>query len=261
VITTIPVDEEPRALIHNSTNNKVYCANWGRPGNVTIIDGGTDSVITTITVGDDPGGLVYNPTNNKVYCANAFSRDVTVIDGAADSVITTIPTWPPGSPAGPAMLYNHINNKIYCAMAIGLCVNIIDGLSDTLVTHIGVGDGVWDLAWNPVQNRTYVAIFYDADVAVIRDSLTGIEELTEEASPLTVNIYPNPTKRALTIHASVPLRIVKVYDILGDLVREKNITKLDNTTAISLRNLSAGVYFVKVNTEGTELIRKVIVTK
>ena len=53
VITTIPVGDRPWALVYNSTNNKVYCAN-AYSNNVTVIDGATDSVITTITVGSWP---------------------------------------------------------------------------------------------------------------------------------------------------------------------------------------------------------------
>ena len=88
--TTILVDSGPYALVWNSVNNKVYCANEYN-ANVTVIDGTNNSVITTIPVGNDHYALVWNSANNKVYCANVGSANVTVIDGANDSIITTIP--------------------------------------------------------------------------------------------------------------------------------------------------------------------------
>jgi YVTN family beta-propeller protein len=69
VIATIQVGDGPWALVWNSTNNKVYCANWGSD-NVSVIDGATNQVIATIQVGRYPCALVWNSTNNKVYCAN-----------------------------------------------------------------------------------------------------------------------------------------------------------------------------------------------
>ena len=87
--TTIPVGNGPRTLVYNSTNNKIYSANY-YSDNVTVIDGAANSVVTSITVGDTPCALVYNPTNNKIYCANYYSDSVTVIDGETDSVIMTV---------------------------------------------------------------------------------------------------------------------------------------------------------------------------
>ena len=88
LVKTIPVGDNPKDLVYNSTNNKVYCANvFGN--NVTVIDK-YDSVIKTIQVGNMPDALVYNSINNKIYCANDDSNTVTVIDGASDSVIVTI---------------------------------------------------------------------------------------------------------------------------------------------------------------------------
>ncbi len=53
VLATLAAGRGPSALCHNSTNNKVYCAN-DSSDNVTVIDGATDSVITTVTAGDNP---------------------------------------------------------------------------------------------------------------------------------------------------------------------------------------------------------------
>jgi YVTN family beta-propeller protein len=224
---------------------------------VIAIDGATNAKIARIPAGSNNYALAYNPTNNKVYCAYGDSANVTVIDGASNKIITTIAVgsypW--------ALVYNPTYNKVYCANKYSYNVTVIDGASNAVITTIAVGDGPCAFAWNPVQNRTYVANYSSSTISVLRDSVTGIEELTQIASPFILDIYPNPIKTALTIRASVLLRSVKVYDILGELVATVAMTKPENTTTISMRNLSAGVYFVKVNTTDNEFVRKVIVTK
>jgi YVTN family beta-propeller protein len=66
--TTIQVGNEPCALVWNSLNNKIYCANYGSI-NLAIIDGESNSVITTVPLGFNPVALVWNSINNKIYCA------------------------------------------------------------------------------------------------------------------------------------------------------------------------------------------------
>jgi YVTN family beta-propeller protein len=79
-IAEIAAGNNSNRLCWNSTNNKVYCANYWSD-NVTVIDGETNRVIATIPVGNAPWALVWNSTNNRVYCANVGSGNVTVIDG------------------------------------------------------------------------------------------------------------------------------------------------------------------------------------
>jgi YVTN family beta-propeller protein len=249
------VGNEPCALVHNTTNNKIYCANR-LDYNVTVLDGAGDSVLTTITIGEEPCALVYNSTDNKIYCASWLGVIVVVIDGASDTVITVIAIDDPC-----ALIYDSDFNKIYCADDWNDEVAVIDGATDSVITTIAVGNNPCSFTRNPVENRIYVANYNSISVSVIRDSLIGIEEHTQSASAFFLEIYPNPIKTLLTIHASTSLRGIKVYDILGNLVRTKDMTQYENRTTISVKHLSAGIYFLKVNTEDTEVISKVVVTK
>jgi YVTN family beta-propeller protein len=65
-------------LVWNSTNNKVYCANWGSD-NVSVIDGATNQVITTIPVGSAPCAFAWNSIENRTYVANYGSSTISVI--------------------------------------------------------------------------------------------------------------------------------------------------------------------------------------
>jgi YVTN family beta-propeller protein len=243
----------------------VYCANGGSD-NVTVIDGATNSVITTIPVGHWPIALAHNSVDNKIYCANNWRDTVTVIDGETDSVITTIAVG--DEPY--ALIYNPINNKIYCAnpglypSSSDSTITVIDGATDSVITTIEVDNGPKAFAYNPQYNRVYVANYYGNSVSVIRDSMVGIEENTEIATPSARNdfvVSPNPAKTFFIIHSLAPAQSVKIYNVLGKLIRAEELVEFNDEKQISLKGINSGVYFLKVNTEEAEFIKKLIVTK
>jgi YVTN family beta-propeller protein len=90
----VAADSRPCALCYNPQGNKIYCANYVG-GNVTVIDGASDSVVATVAADSQPSALCYDRQDNMVYCANAGTHEfpdstVTVIDGATNEVDTTI---------------------------------------------------------------------------------------------------------------------------------------------------------------------------
>jgi YVTN family beta-propeller protein len=174
-------------------------------------------------------------------------------------VITTITV----SDGPCALVYNPTNNKIYCANNWSANVTVIDGPTNNVISTIPAGYSPMAFTWNPVQNRTYVANYASSSVSVLRD-VVGIEEDTEIATPSAHNdfvVYPNPTKTFFTIHSLAPVQSIRIYDVLGKLVRTEDVSKFENGKPISVKNMNAGVYFVIVNTEDTEFIKKIIVTK
>ena len=90
--------------------------------------------------------------------------------------------------------------------------------------------------------------------------IEGIEvSITEPDLELfNLNIYPNPTSGELRIESG-ELRIekVEIFDIHGKKVGDwHNNSKSENV--INISHLSAGVYFVKINTEEGEIVKKVL---
>jgi len=259
------VGSEPCALVFDSVNNKVYCANRNSE-NVSVIDGASNQVIATVAVGSEPSALCYNPQDNKVYCANWANGNTTVIDGATNQVITTVAV---GSEPR-ALCYNLQDNKVYCAndvsanvaviggasnqvitfVAAGsypeaLCYNpqddkvyctnrsssnvtVIDGTSDSVVKTIAVGLEPSALTCNPAQNCIYVANYVSNSISVIRDSALGVTE----RAPLTARLasldaHPNPFTGQVRLQLSANgLRPeVRIYDVNGALVRDFNATR------------------------------------
>jgi YVTN family beta-propeller protein len=223
---------------------------------VAVIDGATNAIITTIPVGSRPYALVHNPTDNKIYCASEYGGTITVIDCTINAVITTLPVG--GYPY--ALLYNLTNNKVYCVNTLNNDVAVIDGATNAIITTIPVGHEPCALTWNSVQNRVYAANHHSSSISVIRD-VTGIEEDQNRNLARLLQIYPNPAKTFFIIHSPAPIRGIKIYDVLGKLIKVEDQTEFTNEKQISLKGISPGVYFLKVNTEDTEFIKKLIVTK
>ena len=160
-----------------------------------------------------------------------------------------------------ALVYNPINNKVYCANNISDYVTVIDGATNAVITTIAVGNEPCAFTWNYAQNRTYVANFYSSSISVIRD-VTGIEEdQTHDVAHPMLQIFPNPAKVSFTINTVAAVRSVKIYDVLGTLIKTEGLVKFTNEKQISLKGINPGVYFLQINTEDTEFIKKLIVTK
>ncbi|HYL86635.1 MAG TPA: hypothetical protein VE263_20590 [Candidatus Angelobacter sp.] len=142
----------PFAVAVNSTTNKIYVGNQGsflhngtNPGNVTVIDGATNSITTVADPNAiNPVGLAVNSVTNKVYVVNAGNYpasnhgNVSVIDGTTNA-ITTVPI-DPNALTPQALAVNQTTNKIYVANANDSAltanggVTIIDGATNAIST-------------------------------------------------------------------------------------------------------------------------------
>ncbi|MBV8146211.1 MAG: YncE family protein, partial [Gammaproteobacteria bacterium] len=125
-----PNANTPNSVTVNTSTDKIYVANTGsfvystgtNRGNVTVIDGATNST-TTVT---DPNafapggpdsrgfGLAVDTATNSIYVVNQRSGNVTVIDGATNST-TTITD--PNAFAPVAVAVDPLTNRIYVANA------------------------------------------------------------------------------------------------------------------------------------------------
>ncbi|WP_313806815.1 T9SS type A sorting domain-containing protein [Flavobacterium sp.] len=68
--------------------------------------------------------------------------------------------------------------------------------------------------------------------------------------------YPNPVTDYLTVSAKDPITKVEFYNLLGQLVKVQNTN--DNTVQVDFNDLSASTYLVKVFTEESTQVLKII---
>jgi YVTN family beta-propeller protein len=146
----------------NKTTNRIYCSEFGST-NVAVIDGNADTLLVNIPLGASSGyGIAANATTNRIYVAdNSGNARLIVINGATNTVLTPITLS--GSPYGVAV--NESTNQIYVTDGSS-SLFVING-STNAVTTVSVGNGVRNLAINPVTNRVYVSNYNDNSISVV----------------------------------------------------------------------------------------------
>jgi hypothetical protein len=88
--------------------------------------------------------------------------------------------------------------------------------------------------------------------ATTTDALS-IDSFADTSSLL---IYPNPVTSVVTIHASIPISEIKIFNILGALVQEIKVTA--DAVNMDMSEYSSGIYFVKIYNEEGFTSRKII---
>lgn len=82
----------------------------------------------------------------------------------------------------------------------------------------------------------------------------GIEDMVFDK----IAVYPNPTKGELHIE-NIVLQKASVYDVLGKLATATKFTNGSNTNSINLSGFPKGIYYVYLESEGSTIVRKIIV--
>ncbi len=150
VVATVPTAPLAVAAVVNTVTNKIYVLNDDASGQVTVIDGATNSA-TAVPVGSYPFAIDLNMVTNKVYVANSASNTVTVIDGATNAT-TTIPV---GSNPN-CVAVNPTTNRIYVLNeAVDGTISVIDGATDTVVGNIFAGFSPTNFAVDPAENLIF----------------------------------------------------------------------------------------------------------
>lgn len=106
--------------------------------------------------------------------------------------------------------------------------------------------------------NTYRAM--GASVRCIKDYTVGVEE-SNVVNP-TFTIYPNPANSNITINYSGDLSqktSLIICNYLGQEVMQSNL--LSNTTTINVNDLMSGVYFIKIRTNKTQQVQRLVIQK
>ena len=188
-ITRISVGSGPAGVGVNTITNRIYVANqWS--GDVSVIDGATNTVVATVPVAYGLVGVGVNTITNRIYVGNWAGGWVSVIDGATNTEIDT-----DGNPANgithiPVGFAPHLvavnptTNRIYVANWGSDNVSVIDGATNTEIdtdgnpangiTRIPVASGPVGVAVNSTTNRIHVTNWGSDNVSVI-DGATNTE--------------------------------------------------------------------------------------
>ena len=75
---------------------------------------------------------------------------------------------------------------------------------------------------------------------------------------ISLNIYPNPANDRLYIEAEDEINDVVIYTITGVIVGQQTTDNRQQSLSIDLSGLNAGIYFVKINTNQGEIVKRFI---
>jgi hypothetical protein len=73
-----------------------------------------------------------------------------------------------------------------------------------------------------------------------------------------VTVYPNPVNDMLYIETETEVEEVVVYDIYGRVQNLRNLETQKLRNSIDLSELKSGIYFVKINTEKGNIVKRII---
>lgn len=133
-------------------------------------------------------------------------------------------------------------------------------------TAIDTVAGFW---LKPTTTCTYVVkqdicgnIKYDT--IVLYQSAIGINELNLISNNL--KIYPQPTSNEITIQLNLqmdnPFNKYRLYDNLGQLIREEELNLNNNSATINVQEIENGVYSIfLVNNKNESVTKKLVITR
>lgn len=87
-----------------------------------------------------------------------------------------------------------------------------------------------------------------------RCSITGINDESFDAA---VHLYPSPASTGIVVQSDYLMTAVSVFDINGHLVKQVSCTTF--RSEIDVRDLTNGVYFMRIQTSNGQVNRKIIV--
>ena len=89
--------------------------------------------------------------------------------------------------------------------------------------------------------------------AVLVTEDTNVSEMTEN----NISVYPNPAKDFVKLSAvSGQLSAIKIYNCLGMLVEEIEVNA--NEVEINISEYNTGIYFINIQTENGNIVKKVV---
>ncbi len=120
----------------------------------------------------------------------------------------------------------------------------------------GTGTTTADNSNNSNTGTLMNAVTWSTDVSAFNCTPTGIDETMSQA----VSVSPNPSNGNLTIRFNHPVNngSIKLFNTLGEISYEEK-TSANASSELNLKNISAGIYFLQIESESTHAFQRIIV--
>ena len=100
------------------------------------------------------------------------------------------------------------------------------------------------------------SIFFDFNPPIITNTVSTevVDALSvDEVAVQDVKMFPNPAFDEVRITTNLPVKAITITDVNG-----RSVKQYTNTDVFSVRDLTAGIYFVRINLGTTSVIKKLL---
>ena len=185
---------------------------------------------------------IYNSRFAYEYCDHVYPAQNLIVTTIENSKLKL--SWDAPEGNKPDSYYIYIDGK---------CV-VTDFKELTFIDHnyaLNVYDGL-------THYVEIVAVYPNS-----RRSVSLIGEISEvlnieETNDIQCRVYPNPVNDKLYIVTEDEVEDVVVYSITGVIVSQQSTVNGQQTLTIDLSDLKSGFYFVKINTEKGNIVKRII---
>ena len=130
--------------------------------------------------------------------------------------------------------------------------------------YVGETDGLSFVDTEIEHNRAFAytysvrPVYEDCDGAFRSVTAKWGVNVNEYSHDTKVTVYPNPTNDKIYIVTEAEIEEVVVYTITGVIVGQQSTDNRQQTLSIDLSELNAGIYFIKINTEEGNIVKRII---
>ena len=129
--------------------------------------------------------------------------------------------------------------------------------------YVGETDGLSFVDTEIEHNRAFAytysvrPVYEDCDGAFRSVTAKWGVNVNEYSHDTKVTVYPNPTNDKIYIVTEAEIEEVVVYDIYGRQ-QDYKATGLQGSITVDVTKLNAGIYFIKINTEEGNIVKRII---
>lgn len=245
------VDNNALTGLDVSKNTKLvdlYCVD----NQLSSLDVSKNTVLTALNLGNNKVTTLEVSNNAELQYLNCYSNQLVTLDVSQNTQLTNI---------------NCQNNNLTTVnLKNGNNTNLVvvneaaKGLKNNIVTYpIGIfgfqanDPALVILVDNKSYSDTNWMAYKDASAVYLENLSLG----TGESTIQNVSITPNPTHGELYIN-NITLEKVTVFSLLGNVVKTVQFNSESSTNTVDLSDLTAGLYLVKISSNGLEKTVKVL---
>ena len=130
--------------------------------------------------------------------------------------------------------------------------------------YVGETDGLSFVDTEIEHNRAFAytysvrPVYEDCNGAFRSVTAKWGVNVNEYSHDTNVTVYPNPTNDKIYIVTEAEIEEVVVYTITGVIVGQQSTDNRQQTLSIDLSELNTGIYFIKINTEEGNIVKRII---